>query len=65
MKMEENENSEQFAERVKRLIALKGGLVDVNWDGMVKYMPVKSEMIQQIRELYAARIKHKLLLSNN
>lgn len=59
--MEENENAAQFAERVKRLIALKGGLVDVDWDGMVKHTPVKSEMIQQIRELYAKRMKHKLL----
>ena len=36
MQKEENEDAVQFANRVKRKIAMAGGLVDLVWDGNLK-----------------------------
>ena len=43
MTRRDGESSIVFAERVKAEIAMKGGLVDLNWDGQLKRQQVKPE----------------------
>ncbi|KAH9415932.1 transferase [Dermatophagoides pteronyssinus] len=42
-----NENAIEFANRVKSEIARKGGLIDLEWDGQLKRLPVKPEMVKR------------------
>ncbi|CDW53258.1 Protein ACL-5, isoform b [Trichuris trichiura] len=53
----EGENSIQFASRVKKAIAKAGGLVELEWDGMLKRNPVKRDVIENQRKKYSERIK--------
>ncbi|XP_076812046.1 glycerol-3-phosphate acyltransferase 3-like isoform X2 [Clavelina lepadiformis] len=57
MDKEPSENAMQFAERVKAVIARKGGLVDCLWDGQLKRMKVKDSYLQEkqkeLGEIYA------------
>jgi len=57
MTREEGENAIHFAERVKAAIAKAGGLIDLEWDGQLKRMPVKPEMKHKQQEKIAARVK--------
>lgn len=43
----ENESAIEFANRVKSEIARKGGLIDLEWDGQLKRLPVKPEMVRR------------------
>nr|CAB3220650.1 glycerol-3-phosphate acyltransferase 4-like [Phallusia mammillata] len=56
MKREPEETAVQFAERVKAVIARKGGLVDCVWDGQLKRMRVKESYLREkqkeLGELY-------------
>ena len=45
----QGEDAIEFANRVKREIALKGGLVDLVWDGNLKRTGVKKEWIAALR----------------
>ena len=47
MQKEEGETAIQFASRVKSEIALKGGLIDLEWDGQLKRQKVRPEWIHQ------------------
>lgn len=42
-----DENAIEFANRVKSEIARKGGLIDLEWDGQLKRLPVKPEMVKR------------------
>jgi len=53
----ENEDAIQFANRVKHEIALKGGLVDLVWDGNLKRQQVKSEWKAAQQQQFSRRIK--------
>uniref|UniRef100_A0A5S6QKR2 PlsC domain-containing protein n=1 Tax=Trichuris muris TaxID=70415 RepID=A0A5S6QKR2_TRIMR len=57
MTREDGENSIQFASRVKKAIAKAGGLVELEWDGMLKRNPVKNDAIENQRKKYSERIK--------
>lgn len=46
MTREENEGAIEFANRVKGEIALKGGLVELGWDGQLKRQKVKPEWVK-------------------
>lgn len=46
MTREENEGAIEFAARVKAEIALKGGLVELGWDGQLKRQKVKPEWVK-------------------
>jgi len=57
MYMEEGEDAITFANRVKRSIAQKGGLVDLVWDGNLKRQQVKSEWKAAQQQQFSRRIK--------
>eukprot|EP00092_Neocalanus_flemingeri_P018718 GFUD01020273.1.p1 GENE.GFUD01020273.1~~GFUD01020273.1.p1 ORF type:complete len:567 (-),score=108.27 GFUD01020273.1:358-2058(-) len=52
-----DEDAIEFANRVKKEIALKGGLVDLVWDGNLKRQEVKSEWKAAQQEQFSRRIK--------
>ncbi|XP_065224492.1 glycerol-3-phosphate acyltransferase 3 isoform X2 [Planococcus citri] len=57
MTMEPDENAVQFANRVKRAIAERGGLVDLMWDGQLKRMKPKKEWKERHQEEFSKRLK--------
>jgi len=57
MMKNEDEDGIDFANKVKREIALKGGLVDLVWDGNLKRQAVKSEWRESQQEQFSRRIK--------
>jgi len=57
MHRHEDEDAIEFANRVKKEIALKGGLVDLVWDGNLKRQQVKSEWKAAQQEQFSRRIK--------
>ena len=54
---QDNESAVDFAKRVKSEIAKRGGLVDLEWDGQLKRMQVKTEWRAQQQHEYSKRIK--------
>ncbi|PAV57308.1 hypothetical protein WR25_20382 [Diploscapter pachys] len=52
----EGEDAIAFARRVKRAIAKKGGLVDLEWDGALKRERVSSKLISLQQKLYYDRL---------
>jgi glycerol-3-phosphate O-acyltransferase 3/4 len=48
----EGEDAVEFARRVKRLIAKKGGLVDLEWDGNLKRAMVPERLKSEQKELF-------------
>eukprot|EP00112_Aurelia_sp_Birch-Aquarium-sp1_P004646 Seg1526.3 transcript_id=Seg1526.3/GoldUCD/mRNA.D3Y31 product="Glycerol-3-phosphate acyltransferase 3" protein_id=Seg1526.3/GoldUCD/D3Y31 len=57
MKIQDGENSIQFANRVKKLIARKGGLVDLVWDGQLKRSNPPPALKAKQQEDYASKLK--------
>jgi len=57
MARREGEDAIDFANRVKRQIALKGGLVDLVWDGNLKRQQVKKEWKAAQQEQFSRRLK--------
>ena len=53
----QGEDAIEFANRVKKEIALKGGLVDLVWDGNLKRQGVKSEWKAAQQEKFSRRLK--------
>ena len=53
----QTEDAVDFANRVKRKIAMAGGLVDLVWDGNLKRTGVKKEWIAAQQENFSRRIK--------
>jgi len=52
----EGEDAIQFANRVKKEIARKGGLVDLVWDGNLKRQEVKSEWKAAAQQQFSRRL---------
>ncbi|KAK3095870.1 hypothetical protein FSP39_020153 [Pinctada imbricata] len=52
-----DENAVQFANRVKKEIARKGGLVDLEWDGQLKRMKAKDSWKSKPQEDFSKIIK--------
>nr|XP_018908115.1 PREDICTED: glycerol-3-phosphate acyltransferase 3-like [Bemisia tabaci] len=57
MYQEPEESAIDFANRVKRVIAKQGGLVDLMWDGQLKRMKAKKEWKEKQQEEYSKRLK--------
>jgi len=57
MHRREDEDAIEFANRVKKEIGLKGGLVDLVWDGNLKRQEVKSEWKAAQQQHFSRRIK--------
>jgi glycerol-3-phosphate O-acyltransferase 3/4 len=49
-KFQPDESAIDFANRVKKAIAIRGGLVDLEWDGQLKRSKVPAKMVDQQRE---------------
>ncbi|CAB3410212.1 unnamed protein product [Caenorhabditis bovis] len=56
MTKQEGEDSIAFARRVKHAIAKKGGLIDLEWDGMLKRERVSSKLVSLQQKLYYERL---------
>jgi len=50
------ENPTDFANRVKAMIAKKAGLINVPWDGYLKYFRPSERFLEERRRLYASSI---------
>ncbi|KAH9362949.1 hypothetical protein HPB48_014269 [Haemaphysalis longicornis] len=57
MHKKDGETSVEFANRVKSKIAEQGGLLDLNWDGLLKRTYVKQEWKEQQQKDFSQRIK--------
>ncbi|BET02187.1 Acyltransferase [Nesidiocoris tenuis] len=57
MHQNEGETSIDFANRVKKVIAQQGGLVDLMWDGQLKRMRAKKEWKEKQQEEFSKRLK--------
>ncbi|XP_037577660.1 glycerol-3-phosphate acyltransferase 4 isoform X2 [Dermacentor silvarum] len=57
MKKRDDESSVEFANRVKSKIAEQGGLLDLNWDGLLKRTYVKREWKEQQQKDFSQRLK--------
>ncbi|VDM61934.1 unnamed protein product, partial [Angiostrongylus costaricensis] len=64
MSKEEGEDAIAFARRVKRAIAKKGGLVDLEWDGALKRERVSSKLVQLQQKLYYDRLTRTTTINN-
>ena len=54
------ETSVQFAARVKAMIAKKAGLVNVSWDGYLKYFKPNDKLVQDCKRHFADELRAKL-----
>lgn len=54
--MKDHESAVDFANRVKKAIALRGGLIDLDWDGQLKRQKVKPEMKAKVQCEYSRKI---------
>ncbi|XP_013174438.1 PREDICTED: glycerol-3-phosphate acyltransferase 4 isoform X1 [Papilio xuthus] len=52
-----NETAVDFANRVKAVVARRGGLVDLMWDGQLKRMKAKKEWRELQQEEFSKRLK--------
>ncbi|EEB16343.1 conserved hypothetical protein [Pediculus humanus corporis] len=57
MQQKPGESSIDFANRVKRAISERGGLVDLMWDGQLKRSAVKKEWKEKQQEEFSKRLK--------
>lgn len=57
MERMENEDAANFAGRVRREIARRGGLVDLDWDGQLKRTMAKESWKQKPQEQYSNMLK--------
>lgn len=54
--LQADEDAVAFANRVKKSIAKRGGLVDLEWDGQLKRSRVSPKMVAEQQKLYWKRI---------
>eukprot|EP01112_Ceratiomyxa_fruticulosa_P006608 TRINITY_DN1743_c0_g1_i1.p1 TRINITY_DN1743_c0_g1~~TRINITY_DN1743_c0_g1_i1.p1 ORF type:complete len:482 (+),score=84.44 TRINITY_DN1743_c0_g1_i1:201-1646(+) len=59
-----NETPTQFANRVKELIARKAGLINVHWDGYLKYFQPSSRFMETKQRVFASSLISKYSSSN-
>ncbi|CAK1587900.1 unnamed protein product [Parnassius mnemosyne] len=59
MHRDPNETAVDFANRVKAVVARRGGLVDLMWDGQLKRMKAKKEWRELQQEEFSKRLKRE------
>lgn len=59
----DDEDAISFANRVKREICRQGGLVDLDWDGMLKRQKPKAALLAQAQEEISRTFSHQLDLN--
>eukprot|EP01132_Coremiostelium_polycephalum_P001242 gene1242-1566_t len=57
--LREGETPTQFANRVKAMIAKKAGIINVPWDGYLKYFQPSSRFAEHKQKIFASRFKSK------
>lgn len=50
------ENPVEFSNRVKKMIAEKAGLIDVPWDGYLKYFRPSERFVEERRKIFASSL---------
>ncbi|EGT37522.1 hypothetical protein CAEBREN_18934 [Caenorhabditis brenneri] len=60
----DEEDSIGFAKRVKRAIAKKGGLIDLEWDGALKREKVSTKLVALQQKLYYERLARTTTINN-
>uniref|UniRef100_A0AAF5I3P2 Phospholipid/glycerol acyltransferase domain-containing protein n=1 Tax=Strongyloides stercoralis TaxID=6248 RepID=A0AAF5I3P2_STRER len=63
MTKNEGEDAIEFARRVKKAIAIKGGLVDLEWDGQLKRTKVSNKLINEHRKKYYDHLERRTSIS--
>lgn len=63
MRRNPDESAIEFANRVKKAIAIRGGLVDLEWDGQLKRYKVPAKLLDMQRERYYQRYQRYTSLS--
>jgi len=58
--MRPNENPTQFANRVKAMIAKKAGLINVHWDGYLKYFRPSSRFMETKQRIFAQSLMRRI-----
>ncbi|PRP88757.1 malate dehydrogenase [Planoprotostelium fungivorum] len=53
------ETSSAFADRVKSLIAKKAGLINVPWDGYLKYFRPSERFVSERQKIFASSVQYK------
>jgi glycerol-3-phosphate O-acyltransferase 3/4 len=53
---QEGESPFEFATRVKKMIANKAGLIDVPWDGYLKYFKPSARFVEERRKIFASSL---------
>ncbi|XP_065574160.1 glycerol-3-phosphate acyltransferase 3-like [Artemia franciscana] len=60
MSQDEGESAIEFSNRVKAAIARQGGLVNLQWDGLLKRNTLKPEWKQKQQEEFSKRLKDRV-----
>jgi len=60
-----NESTVDFTDRIKKMICKKTGLIDVPWDGYLKYFKPSEKFVDERRKLFANSLIKKYASSNN
>uniref|UniRef100_A0A0N4ZC46 PlsC domain-containing protein n=1 Tax=Parastrongyloides trichosuri TaxID=131310 RepID=A0A0N4ZC46_PARTI len=63
MTKHDDEDAIEFARRVKKCIAEKGGLVDLEWDGQLKRTKVSNKLINEHQKKYYNHLERRTSIS--
>uniref|UniRef100_A0A0N5C687 PlsC domain-containing protein n=1 Tax=Strongyloides papillosus TaxID=174720 RepID=A0A0N5C687_STREA len=63
MTKNDDEDAIEFARRVKKAIAEKGGLVDLEWDGQLKRTKVSNKLINEHKKKYFNHLERRTSIS--
>eukprot|EP01114_Cavostelium_apophysatum_P015852 TRINITY_DN4404_c0_g1_i1.p1 TRINITY_DN4404_c0_g1~~TRINITY_DN4404_c0_g1_i1.p1 ORF type:complete len:579 (+),score=100.79 TRINITY_DN4404_c0_g1_i1:116-1852(+) len=58
------ESASDFADRVKGMIAKKAGLINVQWDGYLKYFKPSARFVEERRKIFASSLISRLSSAN-
>lgn len=64
VKIRKGETSIEFSMRVKDSICKKAGLINLPWDGYLKYYSPSKKLLEKKQEVLAEVIKNKMLVEN-
>jgi len=60
-----NESPAQFANRVKAMIAKKAGIINVHWDGYLKYFRPSPRFLETKQRVFAQNLARRYTNNNN
>ncbi|KYQ99849.1 putative lysophosphatidic acid acyltransferase [Tieghemostelium lacteum] len=63
--MRPGETATQFSNRVKAMISKKAGIINVHWDGYLKYFKPSSRFSEHKQKIFASRFKNRFTGEND